>query len=186
MPGFSVLHYLLEFVQIHVHSINDTIWPSLPLSHLLLFLQSFPASGSFAKNQLFTSCGYTTFIYPTVDGHLSCFWILAVTKSVAVRSVDLYKRIKVSKVLTKFFVIVFCSSLIFRLSWDLRIVHFWMSATENACRRWSIWRWLRFSFFKQRKNLNFQMRVCNNFCTLWKILTWGNPHRKLHLLQNLI
>ena len=35
MPGFPVLHYLLEFNETHVHSIGDTIQPShslLPLS----------------------------------------------------------------------------------------------------------------------------------------------------------
>ena len=31
MPGFPVLRYLLEFVQIHVHWISDTIQPSHPL-----------------------------------------------------------------------------------------------------------------------------------------------------------
>ena len=31
MPGFPILHYLLEFVQIHVHWISDTIQPSHPL-----------------------------------------------------------------------------------------------------------------------------------------------------------
>ena len=32
MPGSPVLHYLLEFVQIHVHWVSDTIQPSHPLS----------------------------------------------------------------------------------------------------------------------------------------------------------
>jgi hypothetical protein len=32
MPGFSVLHYLLEFAQTHVHWIGDAIQPSHPLS----------------------------------------------------------------------------------------------------------------------------------------------------------
>ena len=32
MPGFPVLHYLLEFAQTHVHWIGDTIQPSHPLS----------------------------------------------------------------------------------------------------------------------------------------------------------
>ena len=32
MPGFPVLHYLLEFAQTHVHWVNDTIQPSHPLS----------------------------------------------------------------------------------------------------------------------------------------------------------
>ena len=31
-PGSSVFHYLLEFVQIHVHWVGDTIQPSHPLS----------------------------------------------------------------------------------------------------------------------------------------------------------
>ena len=31
-PGFSVLHYLLEFVQTHVHRVGDAIQPSRPLS----------------------------------------------------------------------------------------------------------------------------------------------------------
>ena len=30
-PGFPVLHYLLEFAQIHIHWVDDAIWPSLPL-----------------------------------------------------------------------------------------------------------------------------------------------------------
>ena len=32
MPGFPVLHYLLEFAQIHVHWVSDAIQPSHPLS----------------------------------------------------------------------------------------------------------------------------------------------------------
>ena len=32
MPGFPVLHYLLEFAQSHVHGVSDTIQPSHPLS----------------------------------------------------------------------------------------------------------------------------------------------------------
>ena len=32
MPGFPVLHYLLEFAQIHVHWVGDAIQPSHPLS----------------------------------------------------------------------------------------------------------------------------------------------------------
>ena len=36
LPGSSVLHYLLEFAQIHVHWISDAIWPFHPLPPLLL------------------------------------------------------------------------------------------------------------------------------------------------------
>jgi len=32
MPGFPVLHYLLEFAQTHVHWVDDAIQPSHPLS----------------------------------------------------------------------------------------------------------------------------------------------------------
>ena len=32
MPGFPVLHYLLEFAQTHVYSVGDAIQPSQPLS----------------------------------------------------------------------------------------------------------------------------------------------------------
>ena len=32
MPGFPVLHYLLEFAQTHVHWVGDAIQPSHPLS----------------------------------------------------------------------------------------------------------------------------------------------------------
>ena len=32
MPGFSVLHYLPEFAQTHVHWVGDAIQPSQPLS----------------------------------------------------------------------------------------------------------------------------------------------------------
>ena len=54
-PGLPVLHYLLEFVQIHVHWVDDAI----QLSHLLVapfssYPQFFPASGSFPMSQLFT------------------------------------------------------------------------------------------------------------------------------------
>ena len=34
MLGFPVLHYLLEFAQTHVYSVNDTSLPSLPALNL--------------------------------------------------------------------------------------------------------------------------------------------------------
>ena len=37
MPGFPVLHYLLEFAQTHTHWVSDTIEPSHPLSLPSLF-----------------------------------------------------------------------------------------------------------------------------------------------------
>ena len=55
MPGFSVLHSVLDFVQTHVHWINDAIQPYVaPFSSCL---QSFPASESFPMSWLFASGG---------------------------------------------------------------------------------------------------------------------------------
>ena len=56
MPGFSILHYLPELVQTHVHWVGDAIQPSH--THLISFSscpKSFPSSGSFPMNRLFTS-----------------------------------------------------------------------------------------------------------------------------------
>ena len=53
MPGFSVLHYLPEFVQVRVHWVGDAIWPLILCHPLLLLPQSFPASGSFPISWLF-------------------------------------------------------------------------------------------------------------------------------------
>ena len=44
MPGFPVLHYLLEFAQTHVHWVNDAIQSSHPLSSPLcryIFLKNY-------------------------------------------------------------------------------------------------------------------------------------------------
>ena len=54
MPGSSVLHYLPEFAQIHVHWVGDAIKSSHPLPSPFVFNLFFPASGSFPMNQLFT------------------------------------------------------------------------------------------------------------------------------------
>ena len=32
LPGFPVLHFLLEFAQIHVHLVSDAMQPSHPVS----------------------------------------------------------------------------------------------------------------------------------------------------------
>ena len=62
MSGFPVLHYLPDFVQAHVHWIGDAIQPFYPLlpTSPPAFLQSFPASGSFSMNWLFTTGGQST------------------------------------------------------------------------------------------------------------------------------
>ena len=57
MPGFPVLHHLLELALTHVHWLSDAIQPSNPLISFFSCLQSFPASGSFPMSQFFASCG---------------------------------------------------------------------------------------------------------------------------------
>ena len=56
MPGFPVLHHLLEFAQTDVHWVSDAILPSLSLSpSFSSCLQSFPSTRSFPMSLLFAS-----------------------------------------------------------------------------------------------------------------------------------
>ena len=56
IPVFHVLHYLLEFTQIHVHWVNHPIHPiSSSVTPFTFFPQSFPASESFPMSRLFLS-----------------------------------------------------------------------------------------------------------------------------------
>ena len=55
MSDFPVLHYLPEFARIHIHWCYLTI--SSSAAYFSFCLQSFPASGSFLMNGLFTSGG---------------------------------------------------------------------------------------------------------------------------------
>ena len=66
-PGFSVLHYLPEFAEIHVHWVDDTIQSSHPLSPPSPPAQSFPASGSFPMSQLFTLGGQSIWASPSAS-----------------------------------------------------------------------------------------------------------------------
>ena len=52
----SVLHYLLEFAETHVHWVSDNS-NNLILCYPLLFLPSIFPSGTFPLSQLFASCG---------------------------------------------------------------------------------------------------------------------------------
>ena len=60
MPGFPILHHLLELAQIHVHWVGDAIQPSHPLSSLLLLPSILPRIGSFLMSQLFASGGQSS------------------------------------------------------------------------------------------------------------------------------
>ena len=66
-PGFSVLHYLPEFAEIHVHWVDDTIQSSHPLSPPSPPAQSFPASRSFPMSQLFTLGGQSIWASPSAS-----------------------------------------------------------------------------------------------------------------------
>ena len=59
--GFPVLPYLPEFAQTHIHWAGEATQPSLsllpPVPAFSLFLQSFPASGSFPVSLFFSSGG---------------------------------------------------------------------------------------------------------------------------------
>ena len=56
-PGSSVLHFLPDFAQVHVHWVGD-VSNHLILCRLFSFcLQSFPASGSFPMSWFFASGG---------------------------------------------------------------------------------------------------------------------------------
>ena len=57
----SVLHYLLEFAQIHVHPVSDAIQPSHSLSSASPPAFNFPQhQGLFLMTQLFASGGQST------------------------------------------------------------------------------------------------------------------------------
>ena len=62
VPGFPVLHYLLEFAQ--THTLSWWCHPTIALSSSIALLsscpQSFPASGSFPMSWLFASGGQST------------------------------------------------------------------------------------------------------------------------------
>ena len=55
MTGFPVLHYLLEFAQIHVHWVGDDPAISFSIATFSSCPQSFPASRSFPKSRFFSS-----------------------------------------------------------------------------------------------------------------------------------
>ena len=60
-PGFPVLHHLPEFAQTHIHWVGEAIQPvSSSVVPFSSCPQSFPASGSFPMNQIFTSGGHYT------------------------------------------------------------------------------------------------------------------------------
>ena len=54
-PDFPVLYHLPELAQTHVHWVSDAIQPSQPIVPFSSCLQSFLASGSFLRSQLFIS-----------------------------------------------------------------------------------------------------------------------------------
>ena len=89
-PGFPVLHYLLEFAQIHVHWVRDAVWPSHSLPPPSPFVSVFPASGSFC---FFTSGGQSI----ELQHHLRDIEALIQEKCVLwlLTAVDVYRKVEV-------------------------------------------------------------------------------------------
>ena len=56
-PGFPVLHYLSEFVQIHIHRIGDAIQPSHLLSSPFILPSIFPSIRVFSNDSEFFASG---------------------------------------------------------------------------------------------------------------------------------
>ena len=71
-PGLPVHHQLPEFTQTHVHRVGDVIQPSHPVFPFSSCPQSFPASGSFSMNRLFTSCGQSIGASASASVQFSC------------------------------------------------------------------------------------------------------------------
>ena len=57
MPGFPVLHRLLELAQTHVHRVGDAIQPSHPLSSPSPPALKLPQHQDLPMSQLFTAGG---------------------------------------------------------------------------------------------------------------------------------
>ena len=57
IPGFPVLHYLLEFAQIHAHWIDDAIQPSHPLSSPSPPVFNLSQHQGLFQWEFFASCG---------------------------------------------------------------------------------------------------------------------------------
>ena len=57
MPGFSVLHHLLELVQTHNHRVGDAIKPSNPLSSPSPPALIFPSITVFSNESVFFASG---------------------------------------------------------------------------------------------------------------------------------
>jgi len=68
MSGFPVLHYLPKFAQTHVHEVSDAIQLSpCSVAPSSSCPQSFPVSGSFLMNRLFTSHGQSIRASPSAS-----------------------------------------------------------------------------------------------------------------------
>ena len=67
-PGFSVLHYFLEFAQTHVHWVGNAIQPSHPVTPFSFHFQSFPASGSLSVSWLFITGGQSMGVSMNIQG----------------------------------------------------------------------------------------------------------------------
>ena len=68
MPGFPVLHHLLEIAQTHIHWVGDTIQPSCPL------LFPSPPAFNLSQHQGLLSLSHRAFIMLRLIPSVSTFW----------------------------------------------------------------------------------------------------------------
>ena len=84
VPGFPILHYLLEFAQTHVRWVGDAIQPSYPSVTLFSSCPwSFLALGSFPMSRLFASGGQSieasasaSVLLMNIHGWFSLDWLV--------------------------------------------------------------------------------------------------------------
>ena len=67
MPGFPVLHSLLEFAQIHVHRVSDAIQPSHPLLSPSPPALNLSQHQGLQMSQLFASGGQSIGVSPSAS-----------------------------------------------------------------------------------------------------------------------
>ena len=78
MSGFSVLHYLLEFAQIHIYWVGDALEPSHPLRPFFLLPSIFPSIRVFSNESAlcircpkYWSFGFSTSTFNESSGFIS-------------------------------------------------------------------------------------------------------------------
>ena len=146
MPGFTFLHYLLEFAQTHVHWVSDAIQPSHPLS------SPCPLAFNLSQDQdLFQWVGFLHQVAKVLElqlQHQSFQWILRIDfltnpdSTLKIRAITVLTKVRIVKAIVSPVVIYRCES------WTLKKVEHWrIDAFELWC-----WRRLLRAFWTGRRS----------------------------------